>query len=416
MFGIVFEERIYFKTSEESRRAFIAEGAGPLYYKMKNAEGILTSYYELPDRLYDDPDELAEWARAAFAVALAIADGTEKATQNQSAKPSRRRNAAARARSGLFPFETRIALFEEGCQAFAKVVRCASRALRGLLALQLFLEAVLTAFPEQFAGHGQQLLVRRERRPANIRPRPSRSHHPRPYRSDPIPAPSRPANVRQAAPIPARPRQAEQARQKPSCAAIRHQPQPCESQRKKAERAAITRSPIRARLMPTPAAGPFMRRDDGQILCRADGAGRGDKSLQYLARHRRFPAAVRSGLRRNKSRGLRRSGPAREGAASSSIASIALRQPCIIRSDAALMVSGWFKVRTATPAAPSRSSDRNLCAVGPPAIISRPQHSGPWAIRYRPDPQTQAFYPLAEGPAGEMSVRPLAAVADRWGQ
>ena len=37
---------------------------------MKNAEGILTSYYELPDRLYDDPEELAEWARAAFAVAL----------------------------------------------------------------------------------------------------------------------------------------------------------------------------------------------------------------------------------------------------------------------------------------------------------------------------------------------------------
>ncbi|HKD48106.1 MAG TPA: TfoX/Sxy family protein [Rhizomicrobium sp.] len=69
MFGIVYNERIYFKTSEESRRAFIAEGTGPLYYEFKNAEGVLTSYYELPDRLYDDPDELAEWARAAFAVA-----------------------------------------------------------------------------------------------------------------------------------------------------------------------------------------------------------------------------------------------------------------------------------------------------------------------------------------------------------
>jgi DNA transformation protein len=70
MFGIVYEERIYFKTSEESRRVFIAEGTRPLYYKMKNAEGILTSYYELPDRLYDDPEELADWARNAFAVAL----------------------------------------------------------------------------------------------------------------------------------------------------------------------------------------------------------------------------------------------------------------------------------------------------------------------------------------------------------
>lgn len=69
MFGLVHEERLYFKTSEESRRAFIAEGKGPLFYKFKNAEGVLTSYYELPDRLYDDPEELAKWARTAFAVA-----------------------------------------------------------------------------------------------------------------------------------------------------------------------------------------------------------------------------------------------------------------------------------------------------------------------------------------------------------
>lgn len=69
MFGLVHEERLYFKTSEESRRRFIAEGKGPLFFKFKNAEGVLTSYYELPDRLYDDPEELAEWARTAFAVA-----------------------------------------------------------------------------------------------------------------------------------------------------------------------------------------------------------------------------------------------------------------------------------------------------------------------------------------------------------
>jgi DNA transformation protein len=70
MFAIVHEGMLYFKTSEESRKAFIAEGSGPLFYKFKNAEGVLTSYYELPDRLYDEPDELAEWARIAFAVAL----------------------------------------------------------------------------------------------------------------------------------------------------------------------------------------------------------------------------------------------------------------------------------------------------------------------------------------------------------
>jgi DNA transformation protein len=69
MFGIIHQDRIYFKTSEESRQAFVAEGCGPLFYKFKTAEGILTSYYALPDRLYDDPEELAEWARVAFDVA-----------------------------------------------------------------------------------------------------------------------------------------------------------------------------------------------------------------------------------------------------------------------------------------------------------------------------------------------------------
>lgn len=91
MFAIVHEDRLYFKTSEESRQAFIAEGAGPLFYKFKNAEGVLTSYYELPDRLYDDPDELAEWARAAFAVALQSPTAKKKRGELK-AKPAKTRS------------------------------------------------------------------------------------------------------------------------------------------------------------------------------------------------------------------------------------------------------------------------------------------------------------------------------------
>jgi len=90
MFGIVHEEKLYFKTSEESRQAFIAEGVGPLFFKFKNAEGVLTSYYELPDRLYDDPEELAQWARAAFAVALESPTAKKK-RGNPKAKPVKKR-------------------------------------------------------------------------------------------------------------------------------------------------------------------------------------------------------------------------------------------------------------------------------------------------------------------------------------
>ena len=69
MFAIVFGERIYLKTNEEGRQAFIAEGATPFVYPMKKGDITSHNYYALPDRLYDDPDELAEWARAAFTVA-----------------------------------------------------------------------------------------------------------------------------------------------------------------------------------------------------------------------------------------------------------------------------------------------------------------------------------------------------------
>ena len=90
MFAIVHEDRLYFKTSEDSRKAFIAEGTGPLFWKFRNAEGVLTSYYELPDRLYDDPEELAEWARAAFTVAQQSPTAQKKRRTATPAKTRRR--------------------------------------------------------------------------------------------------------------------------------------------------------------------------------------------------------------------------------------------------------------------------------------------------------------------------------------
>ena len=86
VFGLVYGERIFLKVDKDTRANFEAEGSGPLAYKLKNAEGVLTSYYELPDRLYDDPDELAEWARAALAAALRSTDKKKKAPAKAAVK------------------------------------------------------------------------------------------------------------------------------------------------------------------------------------------------------------------------------------------------------------------------------------------------------------------------------------------
>jgi len=83
--AIVDNDLLYFKTDLQTRRDFQAEGMGPFTYDTKHGPGTLDSYWRAPERLYDEPDEMARWARAALAVARAAA---------------RRKATAARPRSG----------------------------------------------------------------------------------------------------------------------------------------------------------------------------------------------------------------------------------------------------------------------------------------------------------------------------
>ena len=73
--------RIYFKTDEETRKAFAAEKTKPFSF-MKGGERVVTTWFALPDRLYDDPEELARWARAALQVAKAAPAAKKTKTKN----------------------------------------------------------------------------------------------------------------------------------------------------------------------------------------------------------------------------------------------------------------------------------------------------------------------------------------------
>lgn len=73
MFGLVDDGHIYLKTDylktdEFTRKAFDAEGVKPFVFTTKDGP-FVTSYRELPERLYDK-DELARWARRAYDIAL----------------------------------------------------------------------------------------------------------------------------------------------------------------------------------------------------------------------------------------------------------------------------------------------------------------------------------------------------------
>jgi DNA transformation protein len=68
MFALVADAVIYLKSGDSNVAMFEAERLPPFTF-MRQGERMVTSYRRMPDRLYDDPDELAVWARAALAVA-----------------------------------------------------------------------------------------------------------------------------------------------------------------------------------------------------------------------------------------------------------------------------------------------------------------------------------------------------------
>ncbi len=70
MIGMVFDDVIYLTTDEETRKAFVAQKCKAFKFKKRSTgEIISTHWYSVPDRLCDDPEELAQWARAALTVA-----------------------------------------------------------------------------------------------------------------------------------------------------------------------------------------------------------------------------------------------------------------------------------------------------------------------------------------------------------
>jgi DNA transformation protein len=69
MFALVDEDTLYFKVDDASRPAFESEGSAPFTYQTKNGPGALASYWRVPERLLDEPDDMSEWARKAVAVA-----------------------------------------------------------------------------------------------------------------------------------------------------------------------------------------------------------------------------------------------------------------------------------------------------------------------------------------------------------
>jgi DNA transformation protein len=69
MFALVHDGVIYLKVDPANAAAFDRENLPAFGYATRDGKRELMSYRRMPDRLYDDPEELAVWARAALAAA-----------------------------------------------------------------------------------------------------------------------------------------------------------------------------------------------------------------------------------------------------------------------------------------------------------------------------------------------------------
>src|ERR1700727_1655990 len=72
MFGLVFDGAIFLKVDDASVPDFEREGSRPFVYTRAKSPGKVgrasLSYWRLPERLYDDPEELVVWATRALAI------------------------------------------------------------------------------------------------------------------------------------------------------------------------------------------------------------------------------------------------------------------------------------------------------------------------------------------------------------
>src|SRR5262249_39312613 len=68
-FAMALRAGLYFRADDETIPQFEAEGSKPFQYQTRAKTVMVNSYWQLAARLFDDTEELSQWARAALGAA-----------------------------------------------------------------------------------------------------------------------------------------------------------------------------------------------------------------------------------------------------------------------------------------------------------------------------------------------------------
>ena len=99
-FAMALRAGLYFRADEVTIPQFEAEGSKPFSYQTRAKTVTVNSYWQLPARLFDDTEELSEWAKAALAAAQRAARSSNEGSDANVAARTSRRTTSTSAHSG----------------------------------------------------------------------------------------------------------------------------------------------------------------------------------------------------------------------------------------------------------------------------------------------------------------------------
>ncbi len=88
--AIANDDVLYFKVDDATRDTFEVEGTGPFRYPLKDGVQVMNSYWRVPERLFDDEDEMLVWARRALDASHAASSAKGKPQTKPASKQRRR--------------------------------------------------------------------------------------------------------------------------------------------------------------------------------------------------------------------------------------------------------------------------------------------------------------------------------------
>ncbi len=94
-FALALRSGLYFRADEVTIPQFEAEGSAPFQYQTRSKTVTVGSYWQLPARLFDDSEELADWARAALLAAQRAALKKRPKVRKSGRRPAKKKLAKA---------------------------------------------------------------------------------------------------------------------------------------------------------------------------------------------------------------------------------------------------------------------------------------------------------------------------------